>query len=320
PPPPDPVNELPPPSHGGSLGGTAVSSYTNQAIPPEPVSRTAGRQDDNYGVRQTGIIPQPVPLDGERGGIALASNRRQDLSSSVAPYGMPPSVGRGALPPVEVINSRQAKLDFQVGKYGPSGLGNVEVYITTDDGSTWTQMPTEHNVSLPSSADIRSGAPVRGSVMVELKQEGVVHGFYIVVKSRAGLGKEPPRQGTMPQLRIELDTTVPVATLYEPKPDPGRRDTLLLGWDASDKNLAANPVSLEWSEQRDGPWNAIGPNALPNTGKFSWQVPANVPPAVYLRLTVRDTAGNVAVAKTNEPVLVDLSIPEVGAITLNRSH
>jgi hypothetical protein len=31
---------------------------------------------------------------------------------------------------------------------------------------------------------------------------------------------------------------------------------------------------------------------------------------------VRDTAGNVAEAKTNEPVLVDLSVPEVDGITV----
>ena len=38
----------------------------------------------------------------------------------------------------------------------------------------------------------------------------------------------------------------------------------------------------------------IGAN-LPNTGRHSWQVPAGVPVEVYLRLRVRDNAGNEAV-------------------------
>ena len=44
--------------------------------------------------------------------------------------------------------------------------------------------------------------------------------------------------------------------------------------------------------------------------------PATAPPNVYLRLTVRDTAGNKAVAQTPDPVLIDLSVPEVSNIGL----
>ena len=47
-------------------------------------------------------------------------------------------------------------------------------------------------------------------------------------------------------------------------------------------------------------------------------MPTNVPPKVYLRLTVRDAAGNAAVAETKDPVLVDLSVPEPHLIGLIR--
>ena len=39
-----------------------------------------------------------------------------------------------------------------------------------------------------------------------------------------------------------------------------------------------------------------------------------------LRLTVRDTAGNSAVAQTNEAILIDLSVPEVDGVTMSPSH
>jgi hypothetical protein len=91
-----------------------------------------------------------------------------------------------------------------------------------------------------------------------------------------------------------------------------------LTWKATDKNLANGPVTLEWAAQKDGQWNVIGTPEMANTGQFSWQVPANVPPSVYLRLAVRDTAGNVAVAQTQEPVLVDLSMPEVEEVKVTR--
>jgi hypothetical protein len=55
---------------------------------------------------------------------------------------------------------------------------------------------------------------------------------------------------------------------------------------------------------------------LPNTGRYLWQVPANVPPAVFLKLTVKDQAGNIAVAQTQDALLVDLNIPEFQVIGL----
>jgi hypothetical protein len=53
---------------------------------------------------------------------------------------------------------------------------------------------------------------------------------------------------------------------------------------------------------------------LPNTGRYLWQVPAMAPPAVFLRLSVKDMAGNIAVAQTQDPLLVDLNVPEFQVI------
>jgi hypothetical protein len=187
----------------------------------------------------------------------------------------------------------------------------VDVYVTTDEGATWEKSQADPGVSLPVTSEARSQGPVRGTVTVNLPKDGVVYGFYLVVKSRAGLGKEPPRPGEAPQVRIEVDTTLPMAELYSPQPDPVHSDRLILSWKAEDRNLAPNPVSMEWASAPNGPWTFIGDPQLPNTGRYSWQVPDNIPPKVYLRLSVRDTAGNNAVAQTDQPVLIDLQKPEL---------
>ena len=108
---------------------------------------------------------------------------------------------------------------------------------------------------------------------------------------------------------MEIDTLAPVAQLFPPVPDTGRPNTLLLRWQAKDKNLTDNPVSMEWSERREGPWQPIAMN-LSNTGQHPWTLPDAMPVGVFLRLRVRDNAGNESVAITSEPQLVDLSEPE----------
>jgi hypothetical protein len=212
------------------------------------------------------------------------------------------------LPPLQIVNKRKAKIEFEVPRTGPSGLGSVDVYVTTDDGASWTK-----SVVSPSNVppiETRAQGPVVGTVTVPLPREGVTYGFYLVTRSRAGLGKPPPQPGDNPQVRLEADTTPPVAELYAPQPDPGNRDRLLLRWKVSDRNLTPNPVSLEWSASPRGPWSFIGEPELPNNGRYTWQVPDTVPPRVYLRLSARDRAGNTAIAQTPQPVYIDLEVPD----------
>ena len=136
-----------------------------------------------------------------------------------------------------------------------------------------------------------------------------MYGFILIVKSRAGLGKPAPRPGDVPEIRVEVDTTPPDAKLYAPTPDPVSADALLLRWTATDKNLPLNPITLEWSEKRDGPWMPIISDH-PNTGQHKWQVPPGLPVQVFMRLRVKDLASNESTAVTQEPQLVDLSVPE----------
>jgi hypothetical protein len=240
---------------------------------------------------------------------------------------------RGSLPALQIVNKKQVKLDFDVSRLGPSGLGGVEVYVTTDEGATWAPAAAERPL-LPQPGDGQPAGPVRGSVAVNLTREGVVHGFYLVVKSRAGLGKPPPKRGDPPHVRIELDQTRPTAALFAPQPDRDRSNTLMLNWRVWDRNLPARPVLIEWAESSQGPWVAVSPEPLPNnlltepitsaeqlngvrfTGNYAWQLPERIPPKVFLRLTVRDVVGNVSVAQTGEPVLIDLTVPELGGVNV----
>ena len=112
----------------------------------------------------------------------------------------------------------------------------------------------------------------------------------------------------------------PTGKLTSVTPDPTRHDTLIIRWTAEDKNLTDKPISLEWSPRADGPWEFIGGSELPNTGSFAWQVPpaAAAATSVFLKITIRDGAGNVWVSPPGlKPQMVDMNIPEVGGVSVS---
>lgn len=272
--------------------GYAAAAYPGGApqtyAPPAAPAWEAPRQDAApYGATNYQTV-NPSVQEPSR---LVASSQ-----GSAGAYAAPPAYGQrsGGLSPIQLVNNTQVNLAYAVTGLGPSGFGKASLFVTRDEGQTW-QLLTEDTSQHP-------------QLTADLPGEGV-YGFRIVVQSKAGLGKRPPVGGDLPELRVEVDTKAPVAKLYAAEADPGQRNALLLKWEATDKNLAANPVTLEWAEQPDREWQSIA-RELPNTGRYSWRLPPAIPAQVYLRLTVRDQAGNVAVAQTDRPQLIDLSEPE----------
>jgi hypothetical protein len=210
------------------------------------------------------------------------------------------------LKPVQYVSQQKVALGFEVSKLGPSGVGSLQLWCTKNDGQSWELYAEDRSPSENGNG--------RQQLNVPLEEDGL-YGFTLVVKNRAGLGKPPPRPGEAPEMRLELDTTPPSARLLAPEPDRERIDAAVLTWVAQDKNLSDRPINLEWSDRRDGPWRPIAAE-LPNDGRYSWQPPREIPAQIYLRLRVRDAAGNESIAVTREPQLIDLSEPEVRLINV----
>jgi hypothetical protein len=230
---------------------------------------------------------------------------------------------------LKIVNKREVRLDFEVAKVGPSGLGGADVYVTLNEGANWKKLDNEVPLNMPPGSELHGSGPVRGSVSVQLPQEKVIYGFIVAVKSKAGLARPKPKDGEPPQVRVELDASAPQAQLFGPIPDPSQPNALILSWSAVDRNLSGEAITLEWAERKEGPWNMIA-DKLPNTsatgtlppqvtGSYVWQLPERIPSRVYLKLTARDTAGNIAEAKADKPVLIDLSVPETRSVVVSPS-
>ena len=317
--PPDTVPTGGSPGMGGKDGGWS---------PTQPVSLTKSPAPDFVEPPSTfppasggATFDKNPPLVGKGTGNLLVASTATKTGNDQPVYSPGPTQpARGEMPRLQIVNSSKVTLQYEVNKFGPSGVGSVELYVTRDDGQKWERYGEGQNLDIPVPADSHGPSnSVQRSLTVTLPGEGI-YGFYLVVKSGAGLGKPAPKDGvSLPQMRIEVDETAPQANLYAPVPDPQQKDCLILTWTATDRNLAEKPITLQWAERAGGPWETIGAAELPNTGKFTWKLTSQVPPRVYLRLVVRDTAGNIAEAVTPQPILVDLSEPEVRFIGLTGS-
>ena len=60
-------------------------------------------------------------------------------------------------------------------------------------------------------------------------------------------------------------------------------------------------MTLSFSEKPDGPWTTIAVGPAQHRPVL-WRVDSRVPAQFYLRLEVRDEAGNVAVHRLDEPL------------------
>lgn len=258
--------------------------------PPPPQSQTAATPSqqappfqDSAASQQSPFLPAPP---------ANAEAAREDFSPAAGPTARPKE--EAPAPRTIIVNNRDFKIGYRVDDVGPSGVGKVELFITQDGGQKWYRYGTD--------PDNQSPFPV------SVPDDGI-YGFELRVKNGAGIGDDPPRPGDKPSIVVTVDKTPPTAQLLPPQVGRGTsRNKVLLRWTASDANLAAAPVLLEYAAQPAGPWQKIG-DWQANSGRFIWSIERGLPGKVYLRLTVKDEAGNVAQIAATEPLLIDFLRP-----------
>ncbi len=286
-------------TNGPARNTGVIQNTTDGWQPRSGDTRVAAREQsvlvDRQALQQTGA---PGNQTSTRTGNA------QWISSTAGQSQSPPPVAPTILtsgPKMESLrqmsrpsNSRRFQLEYDIDAIGPEGVKTVELWMTSDGGSNWRRWATDEDRRSP--------------VNVEVEAEGI-YGFRILVVSNEGLRARQPRRGDPADMWVNVDTTRPQAQItavpYGRGPDAGR---LLVQWQASDANMALRPVRLQFSPVASGPWTTID-NGIRNTGEYAWKPNVDVPDRVYLRLEVRDDAGNVQVHQLNRPIDVSGLLP-----------
>jgi hypothetical protein len=251
--------------------------------------------------------PRGGPVAGNAGEVAALASRATPgpLADSTAarhaartPGPLPAElVGAEPRPPVPnaaVVNSKRIQINYEVKDVGPSGLDRVELWYTRNHG------PWQKYATLPKDPPF----------VIDVEEEGL-YGFTLLARNRAGQGKARPEPNDPAQVAVEVDLTRPAVEVGRPQYDvQGQTVTVL--WQASDKNLGAQPIALCWAREPTGPWMPII-TQLENTGRYVWRLPNGVPARVWLQVEASDLAGNVTTARTAEAVALgtgpDLALP-----------
>ena len=115
---------------------------------------------------------------------------------------------------------------------------------------------------------------------------------------------------------VHVDLTAPTARIISTELDSGDESgNLIIGWEAADDALAARPVSLLFAAGPDGPWTKIA-TGLGSRGRYAWRLDGLTLDSVFLRLDANDTAGNVAIYQTPQPVAFARLRPPIGIRTV----
>jgi hypothetical protein len=200
---------------------------------------------------------------------------------------------------VRMVNNKRISINYEIKDVGKSGIAVIELWYTRTEGRNWQKYEERTNPQPPYT--------------FEVSDEGL-YGFTLVARNKAGGGEQPPKVGDLPQVWVEVDLTKPLVRIQSVDVGKGTDlGNLTITYNASDKNLARQAISLLYAEKPEGEWKPIATNEE-NTGRYLWRMPTDVPYQFYVRVEAADRAGNVGSAETPKPVIVDLSQPKVQVI------
>jgi hypothetical protein len=210
------------------------------------------------------------------------------------PASVPELPSKSPSAPHQLINTTQASIEYRIDHVGPSGVGKVEIYMTPDNGQTWHRL-AEDTIK-------------RSPAEIKLPGDGV-YGIRIIVSNGNGFGGKAPIRGDAPHCTVEVDTSAPFVQLRsaEVLPGPGVSQ-VEIRWNAKDKNLGAEPVTLHYRTRPDGPWEVIARN-LKNDGAYRWAFPRDVGSEFFFKIEVADQAGNVSHDASRQAISIDMTEP-----------
>jgi hypothetical protein len=189
-----------------------------------------------------------------------------------------------------LVNSPSFELDYDIEHLNGMAISKVEVWGTRDKGRNWILLGPDEDRRSPCA--------------VNVEREGM-YGFAVVVTGQDGVQGRVPQPGDVPEINVGVDLSIPRVrlTTAEPPAD-GRPCAMKIKWDATDDHLGKQAVTLSYAASREGPWKPLAVG-IESTGAHLCEFDPQGPDFAYLKLEVRDDAGNVGSQITTTPIQIE---------------
>ena len=231
---------------------------------------------------------------------------------------VPSGIGSLPTPRIEYVNGKDITVDYTIQKAGRSGVQAAHLYVQKDSAA-WQ---FDKRFVIAPVAD--TGKTL--SLKYTADKEGL-YGFYVAPESGSNIKADPPRRDDQPMLYVVVDWTEPYVKITGVRVIPGgvRGPRVEIAWETNDQNLMADPITLEYSVDKDAvQWKEVQYRLPPGTerpdsvgqkryvGMYAWEVPDETLWKFHVRIRAVDKAGNTGKDQWKDEVLVDLEKPAAG--------
>ena len=292
------------PNNGTKLMGNSTYNVTWQVSDPylhsTPVTISWQRTADDApvvladGLANSGSWAWTTPADMTNTGILTVSaadkagNVGSGNSQQIIIDAVPPQ--RSVLGPT-IVNNRSMNVSARVVDAGPSGLAGVELWYSTDAGTSWTKGP---GLSQGPWDQIPWVSPMDGHVLLAL-----------VAADQSGNRNPEPTSAADSQGTVLVDTVLPVITLSSPlgirpidapvggaarsvyRPD----EEVAVDFGITELNLAPATVTVWIQKAADARWEVLG-EGVATGAPFTFKIPNIGTTSARIKVTASDVAGN----------------------------
>lgn len=289
------VHSLKTKRHGDETGGGGEIEWT----PPSDASSVSLKIEVVDLAGNTAVKETKLQTDLLAAGNTSATAAPTYVQPAIASLPVPRDRGRPLW-----VNSLSFELEYDVGPLASQAVEQVTIWGTRDDGRSWVQLGIDDDRRSPCA--------------VKVEREGM-YGFAIVIGTGSAANPSP-KAGDAPEIRVGVDLQKPQVRLTTAEPDnSGRPCVMKINWQATDEHLGPQAVSLAYASHPQGPWLPLALGVANDGGRVCDFDPAG-PHSVYLRIEVRDEAGNLGEYSTTIPLPVEKRDMSVNVVGMNRGR
>ncbi|OGL44230.1 MAG: hypothetical protein A2W05_05265 [Candidatus Schekmanbacteria bacterium RBG_16_38_10] len=201
-------------------------------------------------------------------------------------------------------NKQEVEIRYIANDVGGAGLGNIKLYYTINNGTTWEYYGEDNDLTSP----------------IKFKALDGIYGLKVVAVDKKGNATETPVAGTPPPFTVTIDSTPPqiqLITLNDKATYAGNFSYDII-WTAKDNiHIPTNSISLYYSDDKGTSWKEIVKD-IENNGVYKWTTPNSNGDKYRLKIKAYDLMKNTSEV-ISDPFTIDTRIPEAVAIGPKKS-